>query len=177
MIRLKEKYFYWLCSLVGLERNQRAKQPFLHLQFLHEKEFYHIIRDDANRELDGQALRVRFGDEYDVTDAVQKLAGPCSMLEMMVGLALRMEELMDGTVDDASPERWFWEMMTNLEIADDDFERTVENCIDRNYDMDGYGSLFPIHRPEQDMREVPVWMQMNAYLIENYSEFVAGKLL
>jgi hypothetical protein len=112
-------------------------------------------------------------DEDHVEDILYILDGPCSVLEMMVALAIRAETtIMDNTLYGDRTKQWFWSMMMNLGLStmtDDVFdERFVQNRIDiflnRQYSYDGRGGLFFIPNTDTDLRNVEIWFQLCWYL-------------
>lgn len=173
---LKEEYFAWIVSLVG----GRGHLKLLHK--LDETDFFYVMPMDANREDDGIELRYRFGYEcrYDDTVIARGLDNrPCSVLEMMAALALRIEEnIMDDPDEGDRLKNWFWSMVESLGLAEMDDEnfdaKTVEKHLDifmnRKYRRNGAGGLFTLKFPPRDMRTVEIWYQMCWYL----DEFIGG---
>ena len=175
-LEVRDGYFEWMFDLV-CERNYANKNLYKKLlTYLHDIEFtYHII-NDADRAHDGISLRHRFAlrfhsdDYYYIRDC---LDGPCSVLEMIVALAIRCEEsIMDDPKIGDRTRQWFWKMIVNLglgSMTDDKFdEHYVENVIadflNRDYDSDGRGGLFMVKNSKYDFREMPIWSQMMRYL-------------
>lgn len=171
---IKKAYFRWLCEKIDRE-DDRDYEKFL--SDLHEKEFYGGVPNDDNRAVDGENLRVDFGNETRMR-YVQYLVRPCSILEMLVGLALRMDYILFNSVEGERPDRWFWVLIKNLELlpyeCDDpeiDGKRRVNNNIiarflERRYDKDGKGGLFPLKNSVIDQRNVEIWYQMSAWINE-----------
>ena len=95
----------------------------------------------------------------------------CSVLEMLIALARDIAFDTSTTTSE-----WFWLMMDNLHLTsedDEDYDRDyVDQCLNiwmnRSYDKEGCGSLFPIPDFDGDMRKLEVWDQKNAYLIDSY---------
>lgn len=192
--RNKRKYFEWLVSIVGMDFNG-FEYRFL-LNRLFKREFYWTVANDDNRATDGVYLRAqwlfRINDELvengQLPVASEDLDGPCSVLEMMIGLAWRMEE--DVMMNDLYGNRtflWFWSMMMNmfdsvggLETLKDDIWVYDPDCetrcyyavgqmLDRKYNFDGSdGGLFILERPNMDMRQVEIWSQAMSWLSENF---------
>jgi hypothetical protein len=132
---------------------------------------------DKNRAEAGLGLRYRFalsegyGDSPEII--TDYLDGPCSVLEMMVALAVHMEEhIMDKPQYGNRTGQWFWGMIRNLGLNgmnDDRFDsRLVDEVIarflDRDYEPDGQGGLFAIRNPKRDLRHVEIFHQMCWYL-------------
>jgi len=126
------------------------------------------IPNDQNRSEDGINLRQEYGS---VTGNGLPPVGPCRILEFLIGLAIRLNA---ADYDPTMPDRvgpWFWTLMDNLGIVDGDdpwIEDSLEKINTRDYSTDGHGGLFPLRRPKENQREVEIWYQMQAYLMENF---------
>ena len=57
----------------------------------------------------------------------------------------------------------------NWDILNGDFfvEDAVFRVINRQFDYDGKGGLFPLRHPNEDQRCDEIWYQMHAWLNEN----------
>jgi len=167
-------YFNWLSDMVCEHRFSSKISYQRLLTRLHNIEFRYSIPIDENRALDGIGLRHRFAYEYGVDETTEAyLCGPCSVLEMMVGLALRCEEsIMDDPHMGNRLGQWFWAMVTNLGLggmSDERFDQwyvdeTIERFLRRDYEPDGRGGLFTIRNCGRDLRNVEIWAQMCWYL-------------
>ena len=168
-------YFEWLYDLVcGDATGFRRKSYEKLLMYLHDTEFRYVMLKDENRAEDGMDLRYRFANEHQtIDDADLYLGGPCSVLEMMVALALRCEEnIMDDPQIGNRTGQWFWGMVRNLGLGpmtDDRFDLQKVKCIidtflNRQYDQDGRGGLFTIYDCRYDLRDVEIWVQLCWYL-------------
>ena len=128
---------------------------------------------------DGVNLRYRFASEcdipYDKIDA-EFHGVPCSMLEMMVALAVRIEEhIMEDSSAGNRVGQWFWNMIVSLGLAAMDDGRFHEDRADyildrferRDYEYNGAGGLFTVNHPTEDMRRLDIWYQLMHYLQEN----------
>ena len=170
---ISHDYFVWLCDLVCEGRySDRTFYGDL-LSYLHNKRFRYTVLRDENRAADGFDLRYRFADECHISDIEEYIHGPCSVLEMMVALALRCEEwIMDDPHMGNRTRQWFWRMVTNLglgSMSNDRFdeelvEEIVERFLDREYESDGHGGLFVIRDCEYDLRFIEIWHQLLWYL-------------
>lgn len=173
----KERYFQWLCSLVGI-RSQPGHSFYFLARDLHGTTFRWSVEGDENRNSDAANLRLEFCDEYGhsmFTD--EELDAPATMLEVLVGLSQRMTFAYCGD-DRNCEERWFFEMLLNCgaAILEDTIyeekrcsfmtEEALDRVIERRYDPDGTGGLFPLKHPKEDQRRAELWYQMNQYLIE-----------
>lgn len=142
---------------------------------LHETEFWwprHIPKD-GNQAENGRSLRYHFVQSHpEFEDAEGYLEGPCSVLEMMVGLTLRCETIMDDTRYGDRTTQWFWGMVQSLGLStmtDDRFESDFVNerlniFLNREYEPNGRGGLFTVRRCEADMRKLEIFAQLCMYL-------------
>lgn len=168
-------YYNWLAEAVGV--NQQYNSYWLLLKALHKREFIPMIPNDQNRAIDGTNLRVDWMNEVGIDDTMA-LDGPCSMLEMLIGLAIRME----FACDEKTMRGWFWVILDNCGLsryADEAYydlrgvvvvPQILDKIIKREYHRNGQGGLFPLRHPNGDQKRVEIWYQMNAYILENYSE-------
>lgn len=172
---IEREYFEWMLNIVGeddyLDDNSYRKL----LTYLHGVEFKYRIRRDMGRAKDGIDLRRRFARDYErvgIEEIETYLSGPCSVLEMMIALAFRCEEIMDNPVLGDRTRQWFWKMIINLGLGpmtDGNFDidvvkDTVDVFLRRNYEPDGRGGLFTVRRTTRDLRRVEIWTQMMWYL-------------
>lgn len=172
--RIREEYFDWLYELVCKQRYSNRISYKKLLTHLHNTVFRYSILKDQNRAEDGICLRYRFTDEYySIRDAEKYLKGPCSVLEMMVALAVRCEEnIMDDPNIGDRTGQWFWEMIGNLGLGsmnDTRFDivyvdEVISKFLDRKYSPDGRGGLFTIKNCDCDLRKVEIWYQLCWYL-------------
>lgn len=177
---LDNDYFKWLCALVDAD-NERGSYIYL-MRYLFETEFSfataRLIPNDDNRVIDGYILREEYLKDCNLIKLIE-LTGPCSLLEMMIKLAERMEDV----VCEFDYIYWFWEMIDNLGFLEyDDNNKSwmfgsivpvnvyegVKMLLDRSYTREGSGSLFPMLNSRRDMRDIEIWYQMNNYLVERY---------
>lgn len=172
---IQREYFRYLCGLVkGGPVHRGGRVEFL--WFLHQKPFYCIIPNDENRVEDGKQLWEDWSEEE-----LQEQAA-CSVLEMIISVAQRMEYILSDSREGDRTAKWFWEMVDNLglkEFEDDDIaderrnynnDRILDILIERQYSPSGRGGLFPLSKPKEDQRRVEIWYQMQEYLDENYSD-------
>ena len=167
-----ESYFLWLMELVDCPEEFSKL-----LRKLFSREFTSRIYMDQNRINDGLALRRTYTADTGVEIGNEALVKPCSVLEMMVALACRIEDdiMFDPELGDRTP-MWFWVMIDNLNLdgmSNDRFDaqnvdQILNVLIDRTYFMNGTGGLFPLKQPKVNQRRVEIWYQMNAFLLENY---------
>lgn len=171
---IEREYFEWMYDLVCGNRFAENRSFRKLLNYLHETEFVCYLHHDMDRVTDGIDLRYRFGYiNKQFSDAERYLTGPCSVLEMMIALAIRCEEtiMSDPKMGDRTAQ-WFWRMMVNLGLGsmlDERFDiHELETIIDlflrREYEPDGRGGLFVLRDCEYDLRKVDIWTQMNWYI-------------
>src|SRR5690606_12696463 len=172
---LDARYLDWLYKYIGDSQTRNPERShFLLAVELFQKEFVWFVPNDDNRVEDGRILREEFFDEMAAGRDRDWLEQECSMLEMLVALSRRCAfETNEEPID------WFWVLMDNLGLREyndeeynqnDDFKLDVDIILDRviqrTYDADGRGGLFPLRNPTRDQREVEIWYQMAAYILE-----------
>lgn len=166
-------YFDWLCELAIPDRSQRDSYQKL-MWALYSEDFYWSVCNDGNRAEDGERLRMIFEDE---TGHVCERDGPCSVLEMLISLAVGCENHIMYDPDEGDRTSvWFWDMIENLGLDRlddwsfdlDEFDEIIHIFLDRKYDKDGYGGPFFIEGFGRDMRKIELWYQLNYYLKNRY---------
>src|SRR5690606_2330305 len=132
---LNKEYFEWMYQLVCNERYPKRLSYRKLLTHLHDIEFTYIIEMDGNRAEDGIDLRYRFGYErqYDNAMIATYLDDrPCSVLEMLIALAIRCEEhIMDDPDIGNRTGQWFWNMISNLGLSSLDDTRFDSGYLNR----------------------------------------------
>lgn len=165
--KIKSEYFEWLVSKTKLAGYRRL------LSFLHSTEFIFFMDRDSNRYEDGLDLRIIF--LYECAQYERDglyLAGPCSVLEMMVALAIKCEELMSDLDYGDRTSQWFWSMIRSLgltSMTDDVFDKqyaseVIGKFLSREYRPDGKGGLFWVKNCDRDMRNIEIWHQLCCYI-------------
>lgn len=178
---LINEYFRWLCGFVIGEPFSKSSSYSKLLQYLFTVEFTYTIGMDGNRAEDGTDLRYRFADENDYAYPIVAAYlddQPCTVLEMMVALAIRCEEhiMTDPDLGDRTGQ-WFWDMIVSLGLGtmsdgrfnEEKTEEIVQTFLERRYSRNGKGGLFTVSNRRVDMRSVEIWYQMCLYLEENYN--------
>lgn len=182
---LTERYVEYLESLIGGAEGYRVL-----IRYLLRREFYSPLERDSNRAAYGLLLRRRFCDEYDKSAYFQPVdgldfLGPCSVLEMMIALAESIDTY--GSIDMLPIERttkYFWLMIRNLELdglvdsawnytSESYFNHKIDILLNRKYEANGSGGLFPLQKPEADQRYVEIWFQMQSYFLEQNGDIFA----
>lgn len=170
---INEKYFKWMCKTIGASNNYKRL-----LQMLNSVSFHYILDRDYNRECDGIDLRYRFADEFDIPFPMVASyldTRPCSVLEMMVALSIRMESIMDDPSIGNRYDIWFWDMIKSLGL-DNMFDfsfneqyvrQALDRFLNREYESNGRGGLFTLYSyPNTDLKTVEIWYQAMWYLNE-----------
>lgn len=165
-------YFDWLCEKI--KAADHTSYQYL-LYFLSRREFAvdPEIHFDENRIADAYELRRSYFSDP-VHDMEYALDKP-SMLEILVSLAERIDlDILYDPEEASKRPYYFWKMCENLGLLDYPDERydeemcgaIADRLINRTYDSDGNGGLFPLEHPLEDQRKVEIWRQMQCYLIE-----------
>ena len=160
-------YFDWLYFMVI--REPEIKQYRKLLSMLHTMEFKYFVDYDENRASDGINLRWYYVDDGG-DDEILRWKEPCTVLEMLISLAMHMNVIVGDVDYDIS--YWFWMMLENLDLADmndSKYDKTyiygrVSMFLDREYEPDGYGNIIYIPGCNEDLRDVEIWWQMCWYL-------------
>lgn len=166
---LDDAYLFWLYSQVGNVNARKGSKTYWNLlRELYRTEFVWFVPNDDNRVADGCELRTEWAHKEDVFCDEEWLSLGCSFLEMLVGLARRMEFEAERTAS-----FWFWHLIDNMgllgfhdasKFSSDDVEELTSMVIWRTYDRLGHGGLFPLRESRHDQRRVEIWYQLSEYL-------------
>lgn len=166
----EDDYYDWLLNMIDVLHGDYSNYKLL-MKYMYTHEFRYVLSMDANRAKGGLSLRSLYAMEAGLyLEDVKE--GPCSILEMLIGLANNMY-----MYTDIPTFKWFWEMMENLGLMFFDDDNYDENYIserldcwmDREFDKSGQGSIFPLGEDfSGDARTIEIWNQMNKYLTINY---------
>lgn len=159
----ENEYYSWLMDRVGFTR-KGYDQLFL---YLFSVPFSCVIDRDMNRMEDAKSLIYEYGEN--VLEYI-------SVLEVLIALAIRIDDEYIGDPADPNPDIIFWEMICNLGLNkfDDkhfnvrDVFTIIDDWMKRRFDYDGTGSIFPLKDPHQDQTKIELWSQLQEYLSENY---------
>ena len=177
-------YYDWL-KMVCFNHSNTVSNKYTWLLYkLHSTKFIYTLRMDENRYIDGINLRGRFLNEIDSSDSSlvtncipPELNGGCSMLEMMVALAIKCEEeiMSNESIGDRTS-MWFCEMLINMGLwkytdlyisqspnSKNEISTIIDNVLNRRYARDGTGGLFKTN-DGTDMLTTDIWYQMCKYL-------------
>lgn len=156
----RDAYFMWLCDQVKGSFYENL------LWVMYKTPFEACISIDSRIVQNGLVLR----EGNYVWDRIE---GPCSVLEALLGLAKRLDDIVmyeirygDRSID------WFWMFVDNLGFSsftnsnwDESTERVIserlEKFVYRDYNSDGSNwGLFVIEGHEdKDLRDVGLWTQ------------------
>lgn len=169
---LDERYFDWLCALISLSNHRHPARYRELCEQLYKTPFYWFIRNDDNRVEDARDLRRGF--MFDVCGYTDEIwvEMEASVLEVIMGVANRL-----GFMTEEDAGAWFWQLIDHLGLIDctdaawsnsmsNRVEATTKRLMDRTYEPNGLGGLFPLRHPAQDQRDVEIWYQMSAYVLE-----------
>lgn len=171
---IRKEYFDWMYVSMGGNKHGEGYTFEKLLTALHETEFTYSIEKDSNRASDGVGLRRRFAHahDYSYSEVEEVISGPCSVLEMMIALAIRCEEnIMDNPQYGDRTSQWFWRMIVNLGLgAQYDklfdkhiFDIAINRFLNREYAANGTGGLFKIRNCKHDLRKIEIWQQLCWY--------------
>lgn len=173
---LIEDYLRWLEPQIR-EQDQRPNNTYWDLlNIMFQTIFESHVEFDDNRMADGLDLRIEFCYASHIRPNALQDLGPCSFLEVLIGLSRRLSFAAGG-----SAPGWAWQLLTNLELqkmSDPIGERRarkiegiLDTCINRTYDPSGQGGFFPLYpHPDDDQTQVEIWYQMAAYISELHPE-------
>lgn len=171
---LDDQYLTWLYRQVG-GRSVKVKDPrrtyWRLLRQMYATEFIWFVPNDDNRAEDGRDLRSEFMTDQVIFDVDPGWLGlGCSFLEMLVALAQRLSFEAEGTIG-----LWFWHLIETLGLtactdasaySESEVAERVEAVILRTYEPSGQGGLFPLHGDVPDQRDVEIWYQLSAWLLQ-----------
>lgn len=165
-------YFTWL---IGKARAYQMLRRYENtLRQLHETDYVWTLPFDEDRARKGVYLRTEFERETGMTPHDGDIDSPCSMLELMVALAVDCDERLMWNADDFDRTyTWFYGMFCNLGLtifAGSHYDRdAVAQVIFRfltgQYDEHGYyGGMFFTDRDDVDIRQIDLWYQLMLWI-------------
>ena len=176
---MADEYFEWLYDIVCKDRFADTISYKKLLMHLHSTDFRWSRTLDADRAGWGIDMRYRFAQSRPLNvecyDVRKCLGGPCTVLEMMIALAVRCEEdMMDDESYGDRTAQWFWNMVRSLGLgAMNDrvydpirAEQVIQRFLNREYEPNGNGGLFTLRHAPFDARDVDIWYQLCWYLDE-----------
>ena len=169
---LDDRYLAWLYSQVAEVKTRKGSKTYWNLlRKLFCTEFAWFVPNDDNRAEDGRELRMEWAslENIELTDSWLRLG--CSFLEMLIGLARRLEFQTEHSTSD-----WFWQLIDNVGLlgcndrsnfSEEEIEDRTSVVIWRTYDVNGKGGLFPLRSANRDQRQVEIWYQLCEYLLQD----------
>lgn len=121
----------------------------------------------------GVGLRYRYSIYVKRDDVIDILNEPCSVLEMILALAIRCEDTIMANVRYGDrTTQWFWSMIKNLGLSymiDERFDkdeaiRIIYKFMERQYEPNGRGGLFYMPDRNEDLTQIDIWTQLCWYL-------------
>ena len=174
IMSISEEYYEWLCTMVN------PKEHYALLSYLHNREFLwdpQTMPMDENRAEDGRGLRGIFTNIAGYHQYENHMTDACSVFEMLIGVARRMDYIMLEIGQEEQTDKWFWVLLENLGLdtyTDKDFyagevHDILMKFMQRDIDFNGNGGLFPMIHADENQADVEIWYQMSAYLDEVYT--------
>lgn len=152
------------------------------LTHLYSEEFIWTVDRDINRAEDGCILRTRFEDESGMVCKESYIEWPCSVLEMLVALAIRIDDQILYDISEGERvQKWFWEMLGIMGLAKYDDEKwrrhpqatvnaftdILDKMLYREYDDNGKGGL-AYSDGDPEWKKLEIWVQINRYFGSKY---------
>lgn len=174
---LDELYYEWLYSQVCSPKTLSPSRTYYKLtDVLFTTRFEWFVPNDDNRADEGRELRFEFLDAFQIDENDPFwISLDCSIFEVLIALSRTLAFELGGTARE-----WFWEMLGNLELdqftdsnwfesaSKEEVDYILRRLMDRTYDPDGKGGLFPLKNPGGDQRAIEIWYQLNAYAAEQF---------
>lgn len=141
------------------------------LKTLKNVNFRAILDMDTNRIGDAIEFRAEFERNNGYFEPI--IRDPVSVLEVMVSLAVRCEDMIMANTNYGNRTNiWFWYMVKSMDLLDfddwnfdfDEVMSRIERMLDRNYEKDGFGSLFYVPNCDKNMKNLDIWYQMQCWL-------------
>lgn len=175
---IEVEYYNWLLQQINYySTDYKTGEGYdILLEELFNEDFVWSVPNDDNRAEDGLQLREIFTDEENWSE-VPFEGKECSVLEMLIALARKIESEIMWNGDENRTSEWFWMMISNLKLNQfcdkkfnlNQFLLILNQFLTRNYEKSGSGGLFPLRENgENDQKKVEIWYQMQSFLMENY---------
>lgn len=166
----RELYLRWLEPQLR-DDHAPTKSYWDLINVMFDKPFVDHVPYDDNRIADGLELRSEFKHVGHIRQNVLDRLGPCSFLEVHIGLSRRMAFTAGGE----APE-WSWDLLRNLDLhrfpdplsgrKQTKAKEIMDAVIWRRYAPDGQGGFFPLLQADEDQTQIELWYQLNAYVEE-----------
>lgn len=158
-----DDYFKWL-----YEKTHLSVSYFSSIEKMFDYEFVSYIEHDDVRMADAAGLRKEYAEykglSQDVVDYILD-SKPISVLEVLIALSERMSAEISADGDGFT---YFIDIVDNMGILAAEPNEVPEICqefVERLYPY--CGMAFRLNNPKEDQRDIDLWYQMQAYLIEN----------
>lgn len=171
----RSEYYSWMMRKIGEYGYFDPENYILLLQHLDQVEYEYTLEEDCDRLLDGSTLLGTYFWENNLPIApIDIRCGASSVLEMILALAMKMEEIKGDPAFNDRTGLWFKEMLNSLGLLkydDRHFNLSAVNLILDDfmynlYSSDGSGGLFTLNNSKYDLATVPIWTQAMWYLDE-----------
>lgn len=160
--RLEDGYFDWLCNQIyGDEEHHKL------LELLFEVPYEWTLPMDENRAKDGIWLRKEYCSDIGMEAFSLNFLGNCRMLEMLIALAIRIEN--DTMYDPDMGDRtslWFWFMIGNLGLYDMDDESFNRDFVTQKLEK-LQQNLFPLKKNSRG-ENLEISHRKDLWLMENF---------
>jgi hypothetical protein len=176
----EDAYYSWLlrrASIPVKSKSDAGNKYSLLLSYLYSKMFSWSHPMDENLSVNGLNLRNKFVSENpkykDFATVVPMSLTHCTMLEIMVELAVACDNAITDPGDATQANKWFWIMIKSMGLdglTNEHFDvmvadSIVEICIKREFEPNGEGSFFCVNGPvDDDFRNLSIWAQFLAYI-------------
>ena len=162
-------YRDWLINCLNVRENDYTNL----LRELYNIEFFALIQYDEDRGTDGLALRDEWADRVNYRGSLD--FGVANFLEVLVGIAKRLEFLVFGTkyYDDWDYINIFWELIDNLGLGGmfcdisrytfDEINEIVTLFMNRDYFRHKNCNIFKFENEPKNLRKMNIWTQMGIY--------------
>lgn len=156
---MTDYYMFLLSLLEGLNDSQLYR-------YLLEVDYIWTIPLDKNRAQDGIDLRCWWANSIKLTKEQYEVifnSKACSMLEMLLAFAIRIENDFMATAEGNNTSKWFYQMLISLGMSDDitNFDRgRVDHALLMFFNHQI--SLFQV--PNVDISKMELWNQMNYWI-------------
>lgn len=178
-VDIKKDYFNYLVDMICDKKHHKVDYIPL-LDSLFGMKFIAIIDRDNNRISDGDALRKEFlnSEGIDESYLFEFDDMDVSVLEVLIGIAKRIEYQVQNGMDIDRTNEQFWMLLRNLDIEKYtsanykpvNIREKVNVWMKRKFEKNGFGSIFPLQNCDEDQRKCEIWVQMNRYVWENWFE-------
>ena len=157
-------YLDWLLARVELD----GPVSDILVAGLYERNFTATVPNDDNRIQDALLLRALYCEEE---NGRFEEDFPATFLEVLISLSERMEYMLHSPDDYGHARMYFWSMLANIGLYSTTrdakyIHEKVSMVLDRTYEWNGRGGLFPLEHATDDQREVEIWYQMMAWISE-----------